>query len=56
MQNKYYPDNQSLVSFSRRTSLHALMFPIALLKKICDDIENYKFLTEKYGHFHDVRK
>ena len=32
MQNKYYPDNQNLVSFCSRTSLHALMFPISLLK------------------------
>ena len=32
MQNKYYPDNKNLVCFCRRTSLHALMFPISLLK------------------------
>ena len=33
MQNKHYPDNLNLVSFCRRTSLHALVFPISLLKR-----------------------
>ena len=32
MRNNYYPDNLRLVSFCRRTSLHALMLPISLLK------------------------
>ena len=32
-QNKYYPDNLSLIRFCRRTSLHVLMFPVSLLKK-----------------------
>ena len=32
-QNKYYPENQHLVSVCRRTSLHAVMSPISVLKR-----------------------
>ena len=51
MQKKYYPDSLSLISFDRRTSLRSLMFPISLLKSICDHINNEKVFKEKYGHF-----
>ena len=44
-------ENLNCVRFCRSTSLHVVMFPISLLKRVGDHIENYKFLTEKSGHF-----
>ena len=43
-QNEYYPDNLNLTNFCKRISLHVVMFPISLPKRICDHIENDKFL------------
>ena len=49
--NEYYADNSDLISFCRRFSFHLIMFPITLLKGICDHIENDKLLKGKFGHF-----
>ena len=44
-QSDYYPDNLSLISFRRPTSLYVLMFSISLLKT-----KNDTLLKESFDH------
>ena len=50
-QNDYYPDNLNLINFSSHTSFQLLIFPISLLKKVCDHIVNDKLLMKSWLFF-----
>ena len=55
MRNKYYPDNLHSINLSRRTSFHALIFSISLLKRNLKTKE-WNFWEKNVAIFHDVKK
>ena len=56
MQNKYYPDNQNLLSFCRRTSLQFNVPHFSTKKESVMILKMTNFWWKNMAIFHDVRK